>query len=97
MKNMRLCILALSLTTAGIVAMDQAPKKGRLSNCYYGTCKKLSNHKGKVGLVAGAVGATVFNKVFDFEIDNYVKPLIKNVWKRTCNFFRRVLKREEKA
>lgn len=97
MENIRLYVLALSLTTASIVAMDQAPKRGRLSNCYHNTCNRLGHHKGKVGLVAGAVGATVFNKVFDLEIENYVKPLIKSVWKRTCNFFRRVLKREEKA
>jgi len=95
MKSLRLYVLAATLLTASATALSFAPERSRLSLGYHKVCDKLSNHKGKVGLAAGVVGATIFNKVFSYEIDTHVKPLIKSVWKRTCNFFRRILKKEE--
>jgi hypothetical protein len=97
MKNIRLCILALTLTTANIVAMESTPTRGRLSTCYHNTANKLSNHKGKVGLAVGAIGTGFVLRVFNKEINDYVKPLIKSVWKRTTEWLRRIFRRDKKA
>jgi len=101
MKNLKLYVLAISLASASMFALDtlsmgKVDVRGHLSSCYHDTCKKLSNNKGKVGVVVGAVGATIINKVFSHEIDNFVKPFIKGVWKKTCNLFRRIFRKEEK-
>ncbi len=97
MKNIKLCVLVLSLIAVSVVAKDMVITRSMFSNCYNSTCNKLSHHKGKVGIAVGAIGLTVVNKVFSHEIDAYVKPLIRSVWKKACNFFRRVFKREEKV
>lgn len=107
--KIKICILSLSLLTAGVLvadtdetpwewSVDNIPakefgvKRGRLSTACLKTRNRLSNHKGKVCLAAGAIGATIVNKVFAYEIDNYVKPFIKGVFKRTYNFFKRIFK-----
>lgn len=97
MKNIKLCVLVLSLIAGNIAAGDQVVKRGRLSTCYHNTSQRFGNHKGKVGLATGFIGATIINKAFSFEIDSYVKPFIRSVWKKTCNLFRRIFKVEEKV
>ena len=96
MKNLRLYILAATLLTASATALSFAPERSKLSLGYHKVCDKLSNHKVKTSLAIGAVGATLFNKVFSVEINSYIKPLVKSVWNKTCNFFRRIFNRKEK-
>lgn len=91
MNKVKAYILSLTLLSANIVAIQELPvKRGRISNCYHKTCNKLSNHKGKVGFACG-VGATyILDKVFSREVEVYIKPFFKCIFKRIGNFFKRV-------
>lgn len=95
MKKLRTCILLLSISAASAAIANQpvvtAPR-GYVSTAYHNTYDKLSGHKGKVGLVVGAVGCAVVNKVFAVEIEKYVKPFFKSVYNKFYNFFRRVFR-----
>jgi len=96
---MKRLIIGLSLLTASsALAMQEAApvKRGWMSSHYHSTCNKLSCHKGKVGLAVGAIGTGIVCKIFKKEIDEYVKPLIKSVWKKTTGWLKRVF-RSEKA
>lgn len=96
MNKLKIGILALSLSAATVVAMEVAPTRGRLSTCYHNTYNRLSHHKGKVGLAVGAIGTGVVYKVFHKEIDEYVKPFIKSVWKKTTGWIKRIFRSEKK-
>jgi len=93
MKKINICVLALSLSTASIIAM---PERGRVSKAYHKVSDKLTNHKFKVGFAVGAVGSVLVKKAFGEEIEVYVKPLFKRICRKVGNFFRRVFRREEK-
>jgi len=97
MRKLRIAVLALSLSAATVVAMETTPTRGRLSTCYHNTCNRLGRHKGKVGLAVGAIGTGVVYKIFHKEFDNYVKPLIKSVWKKTTGWIRRIFRSEKKS
>lgn len=88
-------IIFIALCTITTISITNTPRS-RISTNYHKVHDKLSNHKGKVGLAAGAAGALLLRKTFSVEIDNYIKPFFKNVFKKVGNFFRRVFNRPEK-
>lgn len=90
-------LLSLTLLSANVVALRQIPvKRGRVSTYYHKTCNKLSNHKGKACFAGGAIAGYVVNKVFKYEINAYVKPFFKSVFRKIGNFFKRVFKVSDK-
>jgi len=97
MKTLKIAIAALLIASSFSIRPQNEIKRGRVSTCYHKVVNKCSNHKGKVGLAVGAIGTTVVTRIFRTEIDSYVKPFFKSVWKKTTNFFRRIFNREEKA
>jgi hypothetical protein len=95
MKKIILC--SLFVVGATVYAEQPVAKRGRLSRCYKNTYNILRTHKGKTCFVAGAVGATVVNRVFEYEMRNYVKPLIKSVGSKVYNFFKRIFRSDKRA
>lgn len=92
---MKKYVICLSLLfTAPIIATNNTPKS-YISNSYYKLQNNLVNHKGKACFVAGAVGTALVNKIFKTEIENYVKPFIKSVWKKTAGWLRRIFRSEK--
>ena len=94
---MKHAIIVLSLIlTAAAMATENIPQRGRISRAYHNTYSHLSDHKGKVGFAAGAIGTGLILRVFNKEINDYVKPLIKSVWNRTTGWFKRIFRSEKK-
>lgn len=90
---MKRVLFALLVLLSSTTMCSEAPRdRGRVSNAYHRVHDKLSNHKGKVGLAAGAIGTGIAIKVFKVEFDEYLKPFFKSVWKRTTGWFRRVFR-----
>jgi len=96
MYKLRALALALTLAATSIVAMN-IPVRGRLSTAYHKTTDQLSNHKVKLGVAAGTIGTAVVLRVFNEEINEFVKPLIKKLWNRTTSWFKKVFTRSKKA
>jgi len=81
------------LTVATVVAADSTVVvRGRASRAYHRVCDKMGNHKGKVGLAVGSLGATIIGKAFRKEIDAYIKPCIKSLWGKVKGWFKRVFR-----
>ena len=90
-------IILGSLLLIGTTVYAQTPaKKGRINRFYNKTYNTLRTHKGKTCFVAGAVGSTLVNKVFEYEMKNYVKPLIKSVGAKVYNFFKRIFRSDKR-
>ena len=90
--------LSLLMATSAAAMQDTVPvKRGWMSTHYHSTHDRLSKHKGKVGLAVGAIGTGLVIKIFNKEINDYVKPFIKSVWKKTTGWIKRIFRSEKKA
>lgn len=96
MKIVKIAITALLITSYFSIRPQNEIKRGKLSSSYHKIVDKCACHKGKVGLAVGVVGTTIVTRIFKDELEDHIKPLIKKLWNKTTNFFRRIFKREEK-
>lgn len=87
-------ILAVLLLTSA-VTIPAVAEQGRLSTAYHSLHNKLGQHKGKVGLACGAIGTTVLGKVFEKEINEYLKPAFKSICKKIGGWLKKVFRRSK--
>jgi len=93
MKHLGRYVIGMSLliSTPIITMQKNSQPTKRFTNSYcYNTYKELKNHKGKVGLAVGSIGTIVISKIFNKEINGYIKPLIKSLWNKTTGWIKRI-------
>jgi len=93
MKKLILCFCLLTAT----YAIPVVRKSNGITMVYHKSQDTVRRHRGAAGMVTGALGTMVIQKLFEKEIQDYLKPFIKGVCDKVKRLLRRIINRDKKA
>ena len=88
MKKLNICMISMLLTTAGSATAFSFPGKETISSSYDIASYKVSQNRGKAGIIMGVMGVVVANKLLNTSVGKKLKSFVKRACSNVWNFFR---------
>ena len=89
MKKLTICMMSLLLITVGTATAEISfPGKKAICSSYNAASCKVSQHRGKAGIIVGVVVVTLTKRLLKTSMGKKLKSFVKNACSDVWDFFR---------